>query len=96
MNWPSSITGPLPMIGLGHQTSHKTFNLPDLQSILPTSCMEAMQAEILWEWPLFLNSQVLQPKKISQWLRALDALPKDTGLTFSIYVADHNCLQLQP
>jgi hypothetical protein len=38
----------LPREGLGHQLSHKTFNL---QFVLPTKCAGVKMAQNLWEWP---------------------------------------------
>lgn len=38
----------LPVQGLGHQPSHRTF---DLQFALPARCPEVEQVQNLWEWP---------------------------------------------
>jgi hypothetical protein len=38
----------LPMEELGHQTSHKSF---DLQLVLPTRCAGVKVVQKLWEWP---------------------------------------------
>ena len=38
----------LPVVALGHQTSHKTFGL---HSILPARCAGAMEVQNLWKGP---------------------------------------------
>ena len=38
----------LPVVGLGHYPSHKTF---ELQPILPARFSGEMVAQSLWEWP---------------------------------------------
>ena len=48
LNWPSSITIQLPVMGLVHQSNLKTFNL---QSCLPVTCADAMEVQNLGEQP---------------------------------------------
>jgi hypothetical protein len=37
-----------PVVGLGHQPSHKTF---ELKSVPPEISAGVMEAQNLWEWP---------------------------------------------